>query len=225
MALLERIEKTVGIIRLRPDVHPAAKMVVMMEMRIVGGEGGEAPAFIQQLVEKIEAFAAVAFDRAAVIIDFDGMGDVDGTPVLDGELGPGRMSDADEGAGLSGAAREAHTGLFRRARCEIERQACGDDVPELSGRSFGWMKPATDDGGEAVGAQRPRIGNRPAIMTDEMVGKHHEVIARVLIGLDNLVGRKGAIGQGGMRVEIAAPETAGQGEGSENGHEGSGQLN
>ena len=60
MTLLERIEQNVWIIRFGPDVNPAAEMVVMVEMCIIGGEGGAAPAFIQQLVEKIEAFAAVA---------------------------------------------------------------------------------------------------------------------------------------------------------------------
>ena len=91
-------------------------------MRIVGGKGGEAPAFVQELVEQIPAIAPVAFDGAAMVVDFDRMGAVDGAAILDGELRPGGMRDADEGA--ASAARGQLGAGFALAR-RAENRAAG----------------------------------------------------------------------------------------------------
>jgi hypothetical protein len=85
---LQRREQGFGVEALRPDLHPAAECVVLAvgEMSIVGGEGGEAPAVVEQLVHQVPAVAAVAFHGAAMVVDLDGVRGIDGAAVLDGEL-------------------------------------------------------------------------------------------------------------------------------------------
>ena len=75
VTVLEGIEERFGIEALGLHMHPAAEMIVGPEMGIVGGEGGEAAAFGEQLIEQIPAVAAVAIDGAAVIVDLDRVGD------------------------------------------------------------------------------------------------------------------------------------------------------
>src|SRR4029079_7149872 len=91
MTVLQGMEQGIGIVRLGLHMHPAAEMIVVMEMRVIGGEGGQPLAFVEQLVEQIEAFAAVGFDRAAMVVDLDRMRNVDGESIGKGKLRPGRM--------------------------------------------------------------------------------------------------------------------------------------
>ncbi len=136
VAALQGGKQCVGIEALGLDVDPAAEIVGRFEMGIVGGDGGQAPAFVEQLVPEIEAVAAVVLDGAAVIVDLDRMGAVDGAAILDGKLRPGRMGDGDEAAGLVGAAGKSCAGFARGRLGKIERQAGADDVPELAGGGF-----------------------------------------------------------------------------------------
>ena len=189
-------------------------------MRIVGGEGGEAAAFGQELVEQIPAVAAVAFDGAAVIVDLDRMGAVDGAAVLDRELRPGGMGDADEGAGLGGAPGE----LRRRfPLCAQGSKSSGRPAATMCHSSPTWVSGACSSEPMMVvkllERMAARVGDRPVEIADEVIGQHHEIVAGILIGIDHLVGRERAIGQGRMRVEIAAPEAAGKREGGEVGME------
>jgi hypothetical protein len=131
-------------------MHPAAEMIVVMEMRVIGGEGGQPLAFVEQLVEQIEAFAAVGFDRAAMVVDLDRMRNVDGEPIGKGKLRPGRMRDADEGAGVRRAARQLGAAFLRRAGREVERQSRRDDMPKLAGGSLRQNRPASEKGASSV---------------------------------------------------------------------------
>ena len=181
----------------------------MAEVGIVGGEGIEAAALVEQLVEQIPAFATVVFDRAAVVVDLNGVSDVDGLAVGDGELRPGGMGDADEAAGGGGAAGDFRPGLGLAARRKVERQAGADDMPQLADRCIGGVQLGPQQRGEAVGAQVAGIGDGPVEALEEVFRQHEEIIAGVLVGLDHLVRRQGAVGKGRMGVEVAAPEAAG----------------
>ena len=98
------------------------------------------------------------------------------------------MGDADEGAGGGGAPGDVDAGLLGCGRVEIEWKARGNDVPQLADLGLGGVKLGADDGGEVVGAQAAGVGDRPVIDAEKVVGQHHEVVARVLVGFDHLVG-------------------------------------
>ena len=53
-------------------------MIFGPEMRIIGRKGSQAAALGEQLIEQIPPLAAIGIDGAAVIVDLDGMGNVDG---------------------------------------------------------------------------------------------------------------------------------------------------
>ena len=156
-----------------------------LEMRVIGGEGGQAAAFIQHLIEQIPAFAAVGLDGAAMIVDLDRMGDIDGAAVLDGELRPGGMGDADKGSGLRGAPGEPGPVSSGAAGRKVERQARRDDMPELAADVSG---ACSSDPMMVVKPleRKPRVSAiGQSIAVDEMVRQHHEVVARILIGIDD----------------------------------------
>ena len=131
---LQRVEQRVWVETLRLDHDEAAEGVALavVEMRVVAGDGRQPPALVGEPVQQIEAVAAVDLDCAAVIVDFDRVGGVERAPVLLGQLRPGGMGDGDEGAGGAGAARQFGPALGRRRGSEIERQADGEDVPQLA---------------------------------------------------------------------------------------------
>ena len=76
MSRLQRREQRLGVEALGLDLDEAAERVVfaVVEMGVVDGDRRQPPAFVQQAVEQIEAVAAIGLDRAAVIVDFDGVG-------------------------------------------------------------------------------------------------------------------------------------------------------
>ena len=76
-----------------------------------------------------------------------------GAAVLDGQAGPLRVGDADEGAGGAGARGERDAGLVLAGRGEVLRQAGGKDVPGLAMAVRRSVDLGAEDGGEAVGAK------------------------------------------------------------------------
>ena len=217
-ALLQAREQRVGIEAFGLHMHPAAEMVGRLEMRVVGGECGEALSFGQQLVGEVPAVAAVVLDGAAMIVDLHRMRAVDGAAVLDGELRPCGMRNADEGAGLMRAARHLRSRLAIEVAREVQRQARRHDVPELAHAGFRRMELRADQRREVVGAEVARVGDGKIEIADEMFGQLHEVIARALVGIDHRPGLQRAVGEVGMRMQVSAPEAAGGGEGGEQGH-------
>jgi hypothetical protein len=166
---LEGCQQAFGLETLRLDLHPAAERIVLAvdEMSIVGGKGGQPPAVVEQLVHEIPAVAAVALHGAAVIVDLNAMGDLQGAPVLDGELGPGGMGDADEGARRGGPVGQIGAGFAGLGRGKVERQAGGHDVPQLADLGHRRVEFGPDQGGETVGAQLAGVGDRPRIAAEE----------------------------------------------------------
>ena len=131
------------------------------------------------------------------------------------------MGDGDEGAGGAGAAREFGAALRGRRRRKVERQADSENVPQLADRGRHRVQLGADQRREIIGARAPRVGDRPAETSEEMLGQLQEVVAVAPIGGDHRVGREAAVGERRMRVEIAAPETSGRREGGEREHDAS----
>jgi len=72
------------------------------------------------------------------------------------------------------------------------------------------MQFGADDGGEVVGAHGAGIRHGPVVVADEVVRQHHEIIAGVLVGFDDLRRLKSAIREIRMGMQVAAPEAAGK---------------
>ena len=85
-------------------------------------------------------------------------------------------------------------------------------MPQLPDLGLRRVKLGSDDGGEIVGAKPAGVGDRPVINVEKVVRQHHEVVARVLVGLDHLIGLKHAVRESRMGMKIAPPETARKGE-------------
>src|SRR5438105_1183194 len=98
------------------------------------------------------------------------MGRGDSAPILDGELRPRGMGNADESSCFTRPLCELGSRLANRCLREIERQARRHDMPEFAGTSLRCMQLAADDGGETVGAELPRVSDRPIEIADEMLG-------------------------------------------------------
>ena len=205
---LERLEQGFRLQALRLYLDEAAKgvIVAVAKMRVIGRNRGQAMAFVQQLVHQIKPVAAIVLDRAAMIVDFDGMRAGERAAILDRQLRPGGMGDGDEGAVRARPRGEFGAAFFGRWRGKIERETRRDNVPEFADLGRRRVKPGAEQGGEIIGAPAPRIGDWPIIALHEMIGELEEVIAGAFIGLDHLFGRQRAAGQGRMGVQIATPE-------------------
>ncbi len=118
------------------NVHPTSEVIWGFEMRIIGGNRGEAVSFIQQLVMEIPAIAQIILNFAAVVINFHGMGGIQGVAIFNRIARPCRVGDGDEGARVFGAAGEFWPGFFWAGRLEIQRQACGQNMPLLACAGF-----------------------------------------------------------------------------------------
>ena len=112
------------------------------------------------------------------------------------------------------AGRYLRTGFAIEVAREVQRQARRHDVPEFAHRRFRRVQFGADQRGEVVGAEGPRVGDGEIEVADEMLGQLHEVVARVLVGIDDRLRLQSAIGQVRMGVQVSAPEAAGGGEGS-----------
>ena len=153
---LQRLEQRLGIEALRLDLDEAAEgvIVAVAEMRVVGGDRGQPPALVAELVEQIEAVAAVGLDRAAVIVDLHRMRRVERAAVVDRQLRPGGMGDRDEGAGRRAPARRA---AARSRRGVGAAKSSGRPTARIcqssptSGRHR--MQLGADQRGETVGAE------------------------------------------------------------------------
>ena len=191
-------------------MHPAAEIVGALEMRVVGGKRREALALGEELVEQVPAVAAVVLHRAAVIVDFHRMCGIDGAAILDRQLRPGGVSDADEGAGFAGPARQFGACLAFQVLRKVDGKARRHDVPELAHRRFRCMQLDAEQRGEIVGAEGPRVGDGEVEVLDEVFGELHEVIARGLVGIDHLPWFEHAVGEGRVGMQVAAPEASGR---------------
>jgi hypothetical protein len=113
---------------------------------------------------------------------------------------------ADESTGVAGTERERDTRLRLACRREILRQADGQHMPGLAMAVGRCVKLGAEDGREAIAAESPRVGDREFVAGHEMVGEAEEVVARVAVEPADFPGRKSAVGEVRMGVEIAAPE-------------------
>ena len=70
-------------------MHPTTERVMIMiaEMGIISCDTGQAPIFIQKLIEQIKTVATIILHPASVIVDFHRVGTViEGASVFHGEL-------------------------------------------------------------------------------------------------------------------------------------------
>ena len=182
-------------------------------MGVVGGIGGQAVAVVEQEVEQVGAVATAAFQSRSMVVDLDGMGvGRHGVAVRLGQARPVRMGDADEGTGRHRPGGKRDAGLVFCGRSEILRQAGGEHMPDVAVAVGGRVDFGTEDGGEAVGAERQRVGDRKAVGRQEVIRQAEEVVARLAIDPADLGRLKGAVGEVGVGVDVAPPELAGRGE-------------
>ena len=105
-------------------------------------------------------------------------------------------------------AAQLRAGLARRRRREIERQAGGEDVPEFADLSCPSMQFAADRVVKSWSASAA-IGDRQAETIEKMLGELEEIVTGALVGRDDRLWTRRAVGQARVRVQIAAPEAAG----------------
>jgi hypothetical protein len=75
------------------------------------------------------------------------------------------------------------------------------------------MQFCPEDGGEPILAKAGGVGDGVVLGADEVIGQRDKIIALGLIAAANFMRFKTAIGQGGMGMQVAAPELAGLGKG------------
>ena len=163
---------------------------------------------LQKLVKEVEPVAPIGQDRAGVIIDLDGMGGAQRTTVLDRQLRPRWMGDRDESAGLSRTLRKLLRAFARLGWGKIEWQPSRDDMPIFAGARSHGVDFRADQSGESLAAQLAGVGDRPVEPAEKMIGRLKEIIARPLIGLDDVARVQRAIREVRVGVKISAPETA-----------------
>ncbi|HKN31047.1 MAG TPA: hypothetical protein VJY34_25510 [Roseiarcus sp.] len=100
-------------------------------MGVVGCNRSQPAILIAELIQEIEAVAAVCLDRRSMVVNFDRVRGGEGASVLDRQLRPGWMSDGDEGAGLARPGRQPWPVLVGTRRWEVEWQAGREDVPQF----------------------------------------------------------------------------------------------
>ncbi len=199
-------------------MHPAAEVVRRFEMGVVGGDGREAVAFVEHLVEQVEAFTQIIFDGAAVVINFDGMGKRQCSAIFNCVTRPRGVGDGDESSGGGGTKGKLWAGFALCGGCKIQRQTCGNNMPEFTSAGDRGVQFSAQYRGEVIAAQMPGICDRPVEVVDEVLRHHHEIIPHRLVAVHYVIKGQGTIGQVGMGVEIAAPKATGCGERSNGFH-------
>ena len=86
MAFLQSLEQHFWPKTLSLHLNPAAEMIRRFEMGVIGSESGQALSLGQKLIKQIPAITPVVFNGAAVIVDFNRVGTVNGAAVFHGEL-------------------------------------------------------------------------------------------------------------------------------------------
>ena len=157
-----------------------------MEVRVIAGHRRQPPILVAELVKEIESVASIRQHRAGVIIDLDRMRGAEGTPVLDRQLRPRRMSDGDEGAGLPRSLRQLRGAFVRLGGGKGERQPGCDDMPIFAGARPHGVNFRADQSGEGVAPQLAGVGDRPVEPAQKMIGHLQEIIACAFIGLDDV---------------------------------------
>ena len=89
---------------------------------------------------------------------------------------------------------QLRAGLVRPRGGKVERQADRENVPELADLGAHGVQFGADQRREIVGAERARVGDRPIVAGEEMVGELEEIVAGALVGVDDLLGRQRAVG-------------------------------
>ena len=208
-------EQRVGLVGLGLDHHPAAEAVLEAEMSVVGGVSGQPVAIVEQ-----RGRAGRCRRRAGIRAHSHGCRSRRrphappwrarrrhrGSTIADGRCRRKRRRRS--------PGRRVQPGLLLAGRREIRRQSGGEDVPDLTVAVGRRMDFGAEDGGEAVGAERQRIGDGEAVAGEEVVGQAQEVVAGVAIEPADLLRLKPAVGEGRMRVDVAPPEPAGRLKGS-----------
>src|ERR1700722_20327597 len=123
-----------------------------MEVRVIPGDPRQPPILVAELVKEIEAVTSISQHRAGVIIDLDRMRGAEGTPVLDRQLRPRRMSDGDEGAGVPRSLRQLRGAFVRLGWGKVELERGGDDMPIFAGARPHGVNFCADQSGESVAA-------------------------------------------------------------------------
>ena len=135
-----------------------------------------------------------------MVIHLDRMRGAERSPVLDRQLRPGGMGDGDKGARRPRPLRQFRRALIRSGVRKIERQAGRDDVPVFADAGPHGVDFGADQGGEIAAAQLAGVGDRPIEPAKKMIRHLQEIIARALIGLDDVHGVQGAVGKGRVGV-------------------------
>ena len=135
-----------------------------------------------------------------MVIHLDRMRGAERSPILDGQLRPGGMGDGDEGARRSRALRQPRPALVRLGVAKIDRQPGREDVPVFAGARPHGVDFGSDQGGEMAVAQLAGVGDRPIEPAKKMIRHLQEIIARALLGLDDVHGVQGAVGKGRVGV-------------------------
>ncbi len=84
------------------------------------------------------------------------------------------------------------TFVYRRGR-KVQRQADGENVPNLPHLGLICMQFRANDGGEIRRAESACIGDRPVVPFQEMVGQRHKVITGLPVALTDRLHRIRAI--------------------------------
>ena len=103
------------------------------------------------------------------------------------------MGDGNESACCPSALRKLRPGFAFMRRFEIQGQAGGHNVPQLSGAGFRGVKFGTDQRGEIIATKASRVIDWEIEVVHEMLREHQKIIARIFISRDDIDGGQGPI--------------------------------
>ena len=174
-------------------------------MGIVGGKRREPIPGSGQGVGEEPAIAALAVERVAFVVNLDAIEPGrDPQTVAMHDAIPHRVRNRDVGTGLRQSLHKVDVDLIRAGRMEIGRKADRQQVPPDAVLKTRHVHLGREQGREIARPERRGIGDREAIVGQEMIGNGDEVVSALPIGLDDFTWTQQTIRARAVTVDVSA---------------------